>query len=379
MMLTCTKDSITVKVHNVLATLFCRDKEAAGVCRLDASQQCSKQTHTWIKTIISAFSDLLTVEVTMDANTAHPRLIISDDMKSVRHNLCIWPGFRSCGRLCYEGAVFVQVWCGDQHQLLPDNQERFDRIICVLGREMISSGKHYWEVRRSPHKNLPSARLSTSGWRNTLFLKRWTLLGRRTGIWAWPENRSTGRGRSQLPRATDTGSSALETSKLVWFPEVSSSFNLMFMIISRKQQPYDSWLAIRFLMSCWLHLFFLSSQKQVRLLHPTLLRRATESPATQDRNICGLWTWTGTLWELCCFLALEGNVKFSISLLSWRSSRCHSTTLMPESTFTHSTTHSVNPSTRSSAPAPTSTGRTTSHWRSLRWTWWSDLLGFYLM
>ncbi|TWW63580.1 Zinc-binding protein A33 [Takifugu flavidus] len=60
------------------------------------------------------------VDVTLDVNTAHPRLIISDDMKSV--------------------------WCGDQHQLLPDNQERFDRIICVLGREMMSSGRHYWEV-----------------------------------------------------------------------------------------------------------------------------------------------------------------------------------------------------------------------------------------
>lgn len=43
-----------------------------------------------------------------------------------------------------------QVWCGDQHQLLPDNQERFDRIICVLGKEMISSGRHYWEVGCSP-------------------------------------------------------------------------------------------------------------------------------------------------------------------------------------------------------------------------------------
>lgn len=47
-----------------------------------------------------------------------------------------------------------------------------------------------------------------------LFLNRWTLLERRTGIWVWPENQSTGRGRSQLPRATDTGSSALETREL---------------------------------------------------------------------------------------------------------------------------------------------------------------------
>ncbi|KAE8279301.1 Nuclear factor 7, brain [Larimichthys crocea] len=30
--------------------------------------------------------------------------------------------------------------------MVPDNPERFDRVVCVLGREAISSGRHYWEV-----------------------------------------------------------------------------------------------------------------------------------------------------------------------------------------------------------------------------------------
>ncbi|XP_061619968.1 E3 ubiquitin-protein ligase TRIM39 isoform X1 [Phyllopteryx taeniolatus] len=60
-------------------------------------------------------------DVTLDCNTAHPRLVLTDDMKSVR--------------------------CSDRHQLLPDNTERFDRVVCVLGREAISSGRHYWEVQ----------------------------------------------------------------------------------------------------------------------------------------------------------------------------------------------------------------------------------------
>ncbi|XP_030580491.1 zinc finger protein RFP-like [Archocentrus centrarchus] len=59
-------------------------------------------------------------DITLDPNTAHPRLTISADGK--------------------------QVHCGDHHQLVPDNPERFDRVVCVLAHQGFSLGRHYWEV-----------------------------------------------------------------------------------------------------------------------------------------------------------------------------------------------------------------------------------------
>lgn len=61
------------------------------------------------------------MDVTLDPLTAHPRLLISDDGKQVR--------------------------CWDRYQPVPDGPERFDRVVCVLGRQAFSSGRHYWEVR----------------------------------------------------------------------------------------------------------------------------------------------------------------------------------------------------------------------------------------
>ncbi|XP_057286740.1 butyrophilin subfamily 2 member A2-like [Pezoporus wallicus] len=59
-------------------------------------------------------------EVTLDPATAHPRLIVSPELRSVR-----WE-FRL--------------------EQPPDVPERFDTDPCVLGCESFSSGRHCWEV-----------------------------------------------------------------------------------------------------------------------------------------------------------------------------------------------------------------------------------------
>uniref|UniRef100_A0A8B9SVH4 Butyrophilin subfamily 1 member A1 n=1 Tax=Anas platyrhynchos TaxID=8839 RepID=A0A8B9SVH4_ANAPL len=97
------------------------------------------------------------VKVTLDPDTAHPLLVVSQDNKSVRRE--------------------------SEPQQVPDTPERFDSWCCVLGREEFREGRHCWLVE------VEGEQIKDSWWamgvaRASVERKGWINASPKEGIWA---------------------------------------------------------------------------------------------------------------------------------------------------------------------------------------------------
>ncbi|XP_074158107.1 putative E3 ubiquitin-protein ligase TRIML1 [Sminthopsis crassicaudata] len=76
--------------------------------------------HTWSVTGMREMLMSFHKDITFDPESAHPHLLLSEDLKRIQY-----------GSICQD---------------LPDNKGRLDSSLVVLGAQEFTSGRHYWEV-----------------------------------------------------------------------------------------------------------------------------------------------------------------------------------------------------------------------------------------
>ncbi|XP_060771666.1 zinc-binding protein A33-like isoform X2 [Neoarius graeffei] len=109
-----TQDWTGIKIKSYLSEETLR--RALSQLQETLSEQLQKVEEAELKRI-----QQYAVHVTLDPDTAHSKLILSDDRKQVKH--------------------------GHKRQNVPDNPERFNHCVCVLGKEGFFSGRFYYEVQ----------------------------------------------------------------------------------------------------------------------------------------------------------------------------------------------------------------------------------------
>ncbi|XP_072115458.1 zinc-binding protein A33-like isoform X2 [Mobula birostris] len=119
----------------------------------DGALRAEKFDHPYLMIALEkVFDGIKQDSVTLDVETAHPELEVSEDRKSVRLT-------------------------GTRRDL-PDTGKRFTHWLCVLGSEGFTSGRHYWEVEVTGNR-----RWSLGVAAEPVERKRWATRCPETGFW----------------------------------------------------------------------------------------------------------------------------------------------------------------------------------------------------